>query len=205
MSALKVFLVDDEPDVRRAIERLLRAEGLDVEGFGSAAEFLAAAGEADAGCVVLDVAMPGVDGLALQQLLADRQGALPVVFLSGRGDIAMTVHAIKAGAVDFLTKPVRGADLLRAVRAALGQAAEHRRDADATADSRARLAQLTPREREVLGHVIAGQRNKAIAARLGTSEQTIKVHRGRVMDKLGVDSVVGLVRFAQLLGVTETR
>jgi len=198
----KVFLVDDEPGMRRALQRLLEAEGLRVESFGTAADFLAGLSEDDVGCVVLDLAMPGLDGLELQRRLAGSEARLPIVFLTGRGDIPTSVLAIKAGAIDFLTKPVKSADLLRAVRAALGHVAAHQTAERTTAEFRARLAQLTPREREVLEHVIAGKRNKLIAARLGTTEQTIKVHRGRVMDKLGVDSVAELVRAAQQVGVT---
>jgi FixJ family two-component response regulator len=197
----KVFLVDDEPELRQALERLLRAEGLEVAGYGSAAEFLAALSNDDVGCVVLDVAMPGLDGLQLQQHLARSEARLAIVFLTGHGDIPMSVQAVKAGAVDFLTKPVRSAELLRAVRAALEQAGARQSIAQSTAGLRARYEQLTPREREVLQHVIAGRLNKVIAARLGTSEQTIKVHRGRMMDKLGITSVADLVRAAQQLGL----
>lgn len=196
----KVFVVDDEAELRRALERLLRAEGFDVAGFGSAAEFLAAVSADAIGCVVLDVAMPGLGGLELQQRLGG-DARLPIVFLTGHGDIPMSVQAVKAGAVDFLTKPVKSAELLRAVDAALDLARARHRAAGLTAGLRARFEQLTAREREVLAHVIAGKLNKVIAADLGTSEQTIKVHRGRVMDKLGVASVADLVRAAQQLGV----
>jgi len=197
---MTVFLVDDEPPLRRALQRVLQAEGIEVRSFGSAADFLAELSDDDTGCLVLDVAMPGLDGLALQQRLAGRD-RLAIVFLSGHGDIPMTVRAIKAGAVDFLTKPVRRDDLLRAVRAALDQVRDRQTAAQSASALRGRFAQLTQREREVLGHVIAGELNKVIAARLGTSEQTIKVHRGRVMGKLGVHSVADLVRAAQQLGV----
>ena len=201
-SAGKVFLVYDEPDLLRALERLLKLEGFDVESFGSAADFLARLSETDVGCVLLDVAMPGVDGLQLQQRLAGRVASLSVVFLTGHGDIPMSVGAIKAGAVDFLTKPVRQVDLVRAVRSAVDRANAQQASAQATAACRARLAQLTAREREVLEHVISGRLNKITADRLGTTEHTIKVHRGRVMEKLGVDSVADLVRLAQLLDIT---
>lgn len=197
----KVFVIDDEADLRRALERLLTAEGFEVAGFGSAADFLAGVSNDATGCVVLDVAMPGIDGLELQQRLAGSGGRLPIVFLSGHGDIPMSVRAMKAGAIDFLTKPVKGADLLRAVDAALDMARARRSAALSAADLKARFEQLTPREREVFGHVIAGKLNKVIAADLGTTEQTIKVHRGRVMEKLGVASVADLVRAAQQLGV----
>ena len=197
----KVFLVDDEPELRQALTRLLKAEGLDVESFGSALEFLARVTEETAGCLLLDLAMPGLDGLELQERVAATGAKLGIVFLTGHGDIPTSVRAVKAGALDFLTKPVRRDDLLRAVHAALAQASEQRAAAAANADLGGRYAQLTPREREVFTHVIAGKLNKVIAADLGTTEQTIKVHRARVMEKLAVDSVAGLVRAAQQLGV----
>jgi len=197
----KVFLVDDEPDLRQALTRLLKAEGLDVEGFGSALEFLARVTEETAGCLLLDLAMPGLDGLEVQARVAATGAKLGIVFLTGHGDIPTSVRAVRAGALDFLTKPVRRDDLLRAVHAALAHASEQHAAAVANADLRGRHAQLTPREREVFTHVIAGKLNKVIAADLGTTEQTIKVHRARVMEKLAVDSVAGLVRAAQQLGV----
>ena len=200
-AARQVFLVDDEPELRRALRRLLNAEGFEVEDFGSASELLARVSDSTVGCLVLDLAMPEVDGLALQQRLAQTGAALSIVFLTGHGDIPASVQAIKAGAVDFLTKPVKRADLLRAVNAALGQARERQGALLAGAELRARLSLLTRREREVFTHVIAGKLNKVIAADLGTTEQTIKVHRARVMEKLAVASVADLVRVAQQLGV----
>lgn len=197
----KVFLVDDEPDLRQALMRLLKAEGLDVEGFGSALEFLAGVTEETAGCLLLDLAMPGLDGLEVQERVASTGAKLGIVFLTGHGDIPTSVRAVKAGALDFLTKPVRRDDLLRAVHAALAHAREQQAAAAASAALRGRHAQLTPREREVFTHVVAGKLNKVIAADLGTTEQTIKVHRARVMEKLAVDSVADLVRVAQQLGV----
>lgn len=197
----RVFLVDDESDLRTALERVLRAEGLQVEAFASAADFLARVPADAEGCLVLDVAMPELDGLALQQRLLARGTRLPIVFLTGHGDIPMSVQAIKAGAVDFLTKPARRTDLLRAVRAGLALAREESAARKTAAGLQARLAQLTPREHEVLRHVIAGKLNKVIAAALGTAEQTIKVHRGRVMEKLGAASVAELVRIAQQLEI----
>jgi FixJ family two-component response regulator len=197
----KVFLVDDEPDLRQALTRLLKAEGLDVEGFGSALEFLERVTEETAGCLLLDLAMPGLDGLEVQERVAATGAKLGIVFLTGHGDIPTSVRAVRAGALDFLTKPVRRDDLLRAVHAALAHASEQHAAAAANADLRGRYAQLTPREREVFAHVIAGKLNKVIAADLGTGEQTIKVHRARVMEKLAVDSVAGLVRAALQLGV----
>lgn len=200
----KVYLVDDEPDLRRALERLLRAEGCEVEGFTSAAEFLAQVPPEAPGCIVLDVAMPGIDGLAMQQRLTASGGLLPIVFLTGHGDIPMSVRAVKAGAVDFLTKPVKGADLLRAVGAALDLAEQRQAQRAEWADLQARAAQLTPRERQVFGHVIAGRLNKIIADRIGTTEQTVKVHRARVMDKMGAESVADLVRIGQRIGIDPT-
>ena len=197
----KVFLVDDEPELRQALTRLLKAEGLDVESFGSALECLARVTEDTAGCLLLDLAMPGLDGLEVQERVAATGAKLGIVFLTGHGDIPTSVRAVRAGALDFLTKPVRRDDLLRAVHAALAHASEQYAAAAANADLRGRYAQLTPREREVLTHVISGKLNKVIAADLGTTEQTIKVHRARVMEKLAVDSVAGLVRAAQQLGV----
>ncbi len=195
-----VFVVDDEPELTRALARLLQAEGFAVRAFHSAGEFLAHADAADVGCVVLDVAMPDLDGLALQERLVHLPG-LAVVFLTGHGDIPMSVRAVKAGAVDFLTKPVKRDDLLRAVRAGLGIARARATAMHAHDEARARLTRLTPREREVFVHVIAGRLNKVIADRLGTAEHTVKVHRGRVMAKLGADSVADLVRLAQQLGI----
>jgi FixJ family two-component response regulator len=202
MTAPKVFVVDDEPELRQALSRLLRAEGLDVEAYGSAPEFLARVDDHCVGCLVLDLNMPGSNGLELQQQLAARGAKLGIVFLTGHGDIPTSVRAIKAGALDFLTKPVKRADLLRAVHVALEHARGQRDAAAAVAGLRSRFAQLTPREREVFAHVIAGRLNKVIAADLGTTEQTIKVHRARVMEKLDVDSVADLVRVAQQLGVS---
>ena len=193
-----VYLVDDEPELTRALARLLQAEGFAVHAFNSAGAFLARATPADVGCVVLDVAMPDLDGLALQQRLAHLPG-LAVVFLTGHGDIPMSVQAIKAGAVDFLVKPVKRDDLLRAVRASLTIARAKAAATNADEEARLRLRRLTPREYQVFEHVIAGRLNKVIADRLGTAEHTVKVHRGRVMEKLGADSVADLVRLAQQL------
>ncbi|NMQ18082.1 response regulator transcription factor [Candidatus Competibacter phosphatis] len=196
-----VYLLDDEPEMRKALTRLLRAQGLAVQSFASARELLAQAPPKGPACLVLDVAMPEMDGLQVQERLRERGVDLPIVFLSGRGDIPMSVRALKAGAEDFLTKPVDGADLLRAIRAALQRGADRRAKSDDLADLRKRLALLTPREREVLGHVIAGKLNKQIAAALGTGEQNVKVHRGRLMRKLGLKSVADLVRAAERLGL----
>lgn len=197
----KVYLVDDEPELRRALERVLRAEGFAVESCGSATEFLAGLGPRTVGCAVLDLSMPDIDGLAVQQRLLETGATLAVVFLTGRGDIPSSVRAMKAGAVDFLTKPVKAADLAAAVRTAMAQAEVRHVEAEQVAALRARHMQLTPREAEVMRHVIAGKLNKVIAADLGTTEQTIKVHRARVMEKLAVGSVAELVNAARMMGI----
>lgn len=196
-----VYLLDDEPKMVKALTRLLTAEDFTVHGFTSVEAFLDAGRSDEPSCLVLDVAMPELSGLDLQQRLAQDGILLPIVFLTGRGDIPMSVQAIKAGAVDFLTKPVQDADLLRAINAALERATEQREAITEMASLRQRHASLTPREREVMEHVVAGRLNKQIAAEFGTGEHTIKVHRSRVMKKMGVQSVAELVRVAERLGV----
>jgi FixJ family two-component response regulator len=194
-----VFVVDDEQLVLTAVSRLLRAAGFSVRTFSSAAEFLESCGHDTAGCILLDMAMPGVDGLALQKQLKSRGIGLPVVFLTGRSDVPMTVQAMKQGAADFLTKPPTKEQLLGAVRAALAKDVQRRQEIAARVEDRRKLALLTPREREVFAHVASGQLNKQIATHLGTVERTVKFHRAAVMEKLGVESVADLVRFAQRL------
>jgi FixJ family two-component response regulator len=181
-----VYLLDDEPEMLKALTRLLRAQGLRVRGFTSAQEFFGREREQGPACLVLDLAMPEVDGLEVQERLRQSGAELPVIFLTGHGDIPLSVRAMKAGADDFLTKPVNAADLLRAVRAALQRASERQAKLEEVVALRERFTSLTPRERDVLGHVIAGKMNKQIAADLGTGEQNIKIHRGRLMRKLGV-------------------
>lgn len=194
-----VYVVDDEEGMVRALERLLRAEGYEARGFTSAADFLEAYRHRPGidCCLVLDVAMPGLDGLRLQELLTNGGVLVPIVFLSGHADIPISVRAMKAGAIDFLTKPVEGHLLLNSVRAALVKAGEQRR----LGEFARRLPLLTPREREVLEHVVTGKLNKQIAGELGTGEQNIKIHRGRMMQKLGVESLAELVRFTAQLGI----
>lgn len=194
-----VYLVDDEPGMLKALTRLLKAEGFTVHAFTSAQAFLESYRPETLGCLVLDVAMPELTGLELQERLTRSGIPVPIVFLTGHGDIPMSVQAIKGGAVDFLTKPVRDDDLLRAVRAALQHAAEQRESIAGLALLRQRYASLTPRECEVMAHVIAGQLNKQIAADLGIGEHTVKVHRARVMEKMGVLSLADLVRVAERL------
>jgi FixJ family two-component response regulator len=196
-----VFLLDDEPGMLKALMRLLKAEGFTVQGFTSANALLESYDPETLSCLVLDVAMPELNGLELQERLTRSGILVPIVFLTGHGDIPMSVQAIKAGAVDFLTKPVKDADLLRAVRAALQRAAEQRDTISEIALLRQRYSRLTPRETEVMALVVAGQLNKQIAADLGTGEHTIKVHRARVMEKMGVVSLADLVRAAERLGL----
>jgi FixJ family two-component response regulator len=200
-----VFLVDDDPGVLKALSRLLRARGFEVQAFTSPQAFLASHEASIPGCAVFDVSMPGLDGLELQQALSAGGSQRPVIFLTGKGDIPTSVRAMKAGAIDFLTKPVNDDDLLAAISRAEKEDAVTRR-ANAELDSiNARFAILTPREREVMTHVIAGRLNKQIAGDLGTVEKTIKVHRGRVMEKLGVRSVADLVRLAEKAGISRSR
>lgn len=199
--AERVYLVDDEPGVLKALSRLLRSAGLEAVAFGSPEEFLARVDSSAEGCVVLDVAMPGLDGLALQDALAARGVALPTLFLTGHGDIPQSVRAMKKGAVDFLTKPVDDEVFLRAVREALARGRAGRSGREELARIRSRLATLSPREREVMAGVVAGRLNKQIAGDLGIAEKTVKVHRGRVMEKMEADSVAELVRMADRLGL----
>jgi FixJ family two-component response regulator len=196
-----VYLLDDEPEMVKALTRLLRANRFEVRGFTSVRAFLEACRPEETACLVLDVAMPELDGLELQRRLTHEGILLPIIFVTGHGDIPMSVHAIKAGATDFLTKPVDAAALVRAVRAAL-ELAESRRQENAEAAALAtRLASLTPREREVMEHVVAGRLNKQIAADLGTGESNIKLHRAHIMRKMGVESLADLVRAAEWLGI----
>jgi FixJ family two-component response regulator len=197
-----VFVVDDDPGVRKALTRLLRTAGFEVCCYTSASEFLKQHDRNQPGCLLLDLAMPGLNGLELQQALAESGCERSIVFISGQADIPKTVTAMKAGAVDFLTKPVEDEALLAAVRAAIERDIHSRSDRAQRESIEKRLASLTQREREVLEHVVSGQLNKQIAADLGTVEKTIKVHRARVMAKMGVTSVAELVRVAEQAGIT---
>jgi FixJ family two-component response regulator len=196
-----VYLLDDEPELVKALTRLLRAKQFEVRGFTSVRTFLESYRSGETACLVLDVAMPELDGLELQRHLTHQGIILPIIFLTGHGDIPMSVRAIKAGATDFLTKPVDAALLVRAVRTALEMAESRQQTIAETEALAARLASLTPREREVMRHVVAGQLNKQIAADLGTGEQNIKLHRAHIMRKMGVTSLADLVRAAERLGV----
>ena len=203
MSALEpiVFVVDDEPAVRTAVARLLRAAGTNVCTFATSQEFLDAFDRSQPGCLVLDIAMPGLTGLELQDALAARDCRIPIIFLTGRADIPMSVQAMKRGAVDFLTKPVRDKPLLEAIERALAKDRSDRAAETELKELQARADSLTPRELEVFRHVVAGQLNKQIAGDLGIVEQTIKVHRARVMEKMRASSIADLVRFAERLGL----
>jgi FixJ family two-component response regulator len=191
-----VYVVDDDAEVLKATERLLASAGLAVAAFQSPRAFLQSYDDVTPGCLVLDLAMPELTGVELQSALAERGRLLPVVFLTGRGDIRTCAEAMKNGAVDFLTKPVDDAALLAAVARGLSRAAAMHQERAARAHTAGILAVLTARERQVLAQVVAGRLNKQIAAALGTGEKTIKFHRGNLMRKLGVRSVAELVRLS---------
>jgi FixJ family two-component response regulator len=188
-----IYILDDEPAVRRALDRLLRASGYEVTVFDSASDFLANRLDASPACLVLDIAMPGMSGLEVQEALAGENMLLPIIFLTGRADVPMCATAMKRGAVDFLTKPVKDSDLIAAVDRALDLSSQRHRWRTECLSIDERMARLTPREREVLELVVTGLLNKQIAAQLGAAEKTIKVHRGRVMEKMDVKSVAELV------------
>ena len=198
----RVFVVDDDQSVRTSLATLLSAEDYTVEIFASAAAYLARVPYSGPACLVLDVRLPGLDGLALQRQLTEAGRMEQIVFITGHGDIPMGIGAMKRGAADFLPKPFKDDELLSAVARALARSAENWRQRGEVAESRARLAKLTPREFEVLQLVIAGLLNKEISAELGITLRTIKTHRARVMQKMGVVSVAELVRLTQKAGVT---
>jgi FixJ family two-component response regulator len=196
-SGFTVFLVDDDPGVLKSLTRLLRIHGYDVQAFASSEKFLSQHDPSIPGCAVVDVAMPGLDGLQLQAALSAGDIPRPVTFITGVGDIPMSVRAMQAGAVDFLTKPLNDKALVAAITRAAEDDAKLRQRRCELASINARLATLTPRERQVLTYVVGGWLNKQIAFELGTVEKTIKVHRGRMMAKLGVRTVAELMRFVQ--------
>ena len=200
-----VFVVDDDPAIRRGLRKLIESVGLTVEDYAAADEFLEGYDRGKPGCLVLDIRMPGVSGLDLQETLASRHIELPIIFLTAYGDVPTTAHAMKAGAVDFLAKPVDEQALLDAIHRAIEQDARLRRERAERADVLRRVALLTPREREVLTLVVTGRMNKEIAAELGTGEQTVKVHRARVMRKMQAGSLPELVVLAQTAGLCATK
>jgi FixJ family two-component response regulator len=200
-TAAWVFVVDDDASVRKALTRLLRSAGWQAEAFASATEFLKYDRPDAPSCLVLDVQMPELDGLALQHSLSEGHISLPIIFISAFGDIPMTVQAIKAGAVDFLQKPISDKDLLRAVGQALAQDTHDRVSRSDVSLIQQRVASLSPREREVLSYVVSGKLNKQIGHQLGITEKTIKVHRGQVMRKMRAGSLAELVRMAEKVGI----
>jgi FixJ family two-component response regulator len=196
-----IFIVDDDPSVRKSLTRVVMSAGYAVEAFASAREFMAREPFGGPCCVVLDVRMPGLTGLDLQEALAGSGHRMPIVFITGHGDISMSVKAMKAGAVDFLTKPFDAESLLEAIRRAVAKDVRDLSEEGRTADVLARVKLLTPRETEVFALVVTGMLNKQIAAELGIGEKTVKVHRARVMEKMRAGSVAELVRLADRAGV----
>jgi FixJ family two-component response regulator len=200
-----VFLIDDDVSVRKGVSRLLRSAGYNSEAFGSASDFLTREQHSGPACVIVDVRMPGINGMDLQNVLIQRRREEQLVFITGHGDISMCAQAMKAGAVDFLPKPFRSTELLQCVERALARSADQRRRGADKAEARRRLDSLTPREFEVMQLVVTGMLNKQIASELGTAEKTIKVHRGRVMKKLGIVSVAELVRLVETAQIASLR
>ncbi len=200
-----VFAIDDDASVRKGLKRLLRSAGYESEIFESASDFLAREQHPGPACVIVDVRMPSLNGMDLQETLIQHGREEQLVFITGHGDISMCAQAMKAGAVDFLSKPFRDNELLQCIERALIRSAEQRRRSAEKNEARRLLDLLTPREFEVMQLVITGMLNKQIAGELGTAEKTVKVHRGRVMQKLGVTSVADLVRISQQAGVSSAR
>jgi FixJ family two-component response regulator len=196
-----VFVIDDDEPLRESLKSLFESMGLQVAVFGSAAQFLQARLPDAPGCLVLDVRLPGLSGLDFQAEMAKAGIQIPVIFITGHGDIPMSVRAMKAGAIEFLTKPLREQDLLDAVQAGLQRDRTRREGDKSIAGLRSRYDELTPREQEVIGYVTSGLMNKQIAGEIGVSEITVKVHRGNAMRKMGARSLAELVRMADLLGV----
>ena len=199
-----VFVIDDDPSMRLALEDLVHSVGLEVRVFAAPQEFLQSKPPDAPGCLVLDIRLPGMSGLTFHKELAKEGLALPVIFITGHGDIPMSVRAMKAGAIEFLTKPFHDQDLLDAIHAAIGRDRERCREAVLVAELQERYARLTERERQIMTLVVVGRANKQIAAELKLSEMTVKVHRGQVMRKMRAGSLPELVRMADRLGVTTT-
>jgi FixJ family two-component response regulator len=200
-----VFVIDDDATIREALRSLLRSVGLQVELFATTREFLERKRPDVPNCLVLDVRLPGTSGLDFQRKLAEAAVPIPIIFITGHGDIPMSVRAMKAGAVEFLTKPFRDQDLLDAIQVALEKDGARRRREGEIAIIRERFESLTPREREILPLVVSGLLNKQIAAQIGTSEATVKVHRSQLIRKMGADSLANLVRIAERIGIPAGR
>ena len=200
-----VFVIDDDASVRGAIGSLIRSVGLRAEVFASVSEFLAHKRSSTTSCLILDVRLPGVSGLEFQSELAKADAEIPIIFITGHGDIPMTVKAMKAGAVEFLTKPFRDQDLLDAIQVALERARVKEEKDRAVSDLKRNFSTLTPREQEVMAWVAGGLLNKQVAAEIGVTEITVKVHRGSVMRKMAAKSFADLVRMADLLGIRRTK
>jgi FixJ family two-component response regulator len=200
-----VYVVDDDAGVRRALSNLVRSVGLRVEVFASAAEFLAAKRPDAPACLILDVRLPGLSGLDFQAELTKARNQIPIIFITGHGDIPMTVKAMKAGAIEFLTKPFRDQDLLDAVQVALERARATHESEQSAAQLRAKFEALTPREQEVMAWVTGGLLNKQVAAEIGVTEITVKVHRGKLTRKMGARSLAELVKMADMLGIRRTK
>jgi FixJ family two-component response regulator len=200
-----VFVIDDDASMRTSLSSLIRSVGLRAEVFPSAAEFLSAKRPGGPCCLILDVRLPGASGLDFQAELAKAQIRIPIIFITGHGDIPMTVKAMKAGAVEFLTKPVRDQDLLDAIQVGLERSRVSHANDQALAALRGKFETLTPREQEVMALVTAGLLNKQVAAEMGVTEVTVKVHRGSVIKKMGAKSLAELVRMADVLGIRRSR
>ena len=196
-----VFIIDDDPLYRRSSERLVRSVGFDVQSFETARDFMSSRRQNVPSCLILDVRLPGLSGLDLQRVLTEAGVHIPIIFVTGHGDIPMSVQAMKAGAVEFLTKPFRDQALLDAIRQAIGRDRAARRQHARNADLRRRYESLKPREREVFKCVVSGMLNKQIADEIGATERTVKFHRGHIMQKMQVKSLAELVRMAEALGI----